>query len=478
MTEPKRSEPVRRLSLPGVLTFSAVSLPVTALTVAMLVYLPPYMASHLHVSLGVIGGAWAFVRLLDVAVDPALGVAMDATRTPFGRYRPWTAAGAPILMLATYMLFMAPAGVGGVYLVGWLLVLYLGTSILGLSQSAWGATIATDYHDRSRVFGVLATMGIVGALAVLAIPILARSAGYSDAQAVRAMGWFILITTPLAVALVTLRTPEPATRSLHADHFALADYWAVLIKPDQLRLFLAQMALTLGPGWMSALYIFFFRDSRGFSVAQASTLLAVYVVAGVAGAPLTGRMAMRFGKHRTLMATTTAYSLGLCTLLLIPRGNLAAAVPVMLWCGFMAAGFDLMIRAMLADVGDEIRLEQGKDRTSLLYSLNSLAAKVASAFAIGLTFPLLARLGYDAADGAVNTPQAIRSLEMAYLLGPIVFVGLGGACLLGWRLDAQRHAVIRSELDARDALYNEAPIIESVTGEAAIAVLSGPERRS
>jgi Na+/melibiose symporter-like transporter len=375
-------------------------------------------------------------------------------------------------MLSTYKLFMAPAGIDGTYLVGWLLVLYLGTSILNLSHSAWGATLATDYHERSRVFGVLATMGVVGALTVLAIPILARTFGHTDAEAVRTMGWFILVTTPLAIGLVTTRTPERITRSLHPEHFAPRDYWAVLIKPDQLRLFLAQMALTLGPGWMSALYIFFFRDSRGFTVAQASTLLAVYVVAGVAGAPLTGRMAMRMGKHRTLMVTTTAYSLGLCTLLLIPRGNVLAAVPTMFWCGFMAAGFDLMIRAMLADVGDEIRLEQGKERTSLLYALNSLASKIASAFAIGLTFPLLARLGYDASDGAVNTPQAIHSLEVAYMAGPIVFVCLGGACLIGWRLDAGRHAQIRDQLDARDALYNETPIIESLSGEPAIAVLS------
>jgi Na+/melibiose symporter-like transporter len=187
---------------------------------------------------------------------------------------------------------------------------------------------------------------------------------------------------------------------------------------------------------------------------------------------LTGHLATRLGKHRTLMLTTAAYSLGLCSLIFLPKGQVLTTIPTMFWCGFMAAGFDLMIRAMLADVGDEIRLEQGQDRTSLLYALNSLAGKLASAFSIGLTFPLLARLGYDARDGAVNTPQAIHGLELAYLVGPIVFVCLGGACLVGWRLDSRRHAVIRAELDARTALYNEAPIVESLAGEPAIVVLN------
>nr|QQZ50418.1 MFS transporter [Phenylobacterium glaciei] len=185
------------------------------------------------------------------------------------------------------------------------------------------------------------------------------------------------------------------------------------------------MSLTLGPGWMSALYIFFFTDSRGYTGTEASSLLLVYVLAGILGAPLTARLAQKFSKHRTLMVTTTAYSLGLCMVMVIPKGNVVAAIPVMFWCGFMAAGFDLMIRAMLADVGDEVRLEQGQERISLIYALNSLAGKIASAFAIGVTFPLLGKLGYKAAEGAVNTPAAIRALEWAYIAGPIIFVMLG-----------------------------------------------------
>jgi GPH family glycoside/pentoside/hexuronide:cation symporter len=273
-----------------------------------------------------------------------------------------------------------------------------------------------------------------------------------------------------------LRTPE----HIHRDHghevFRLRDYWSLIVKPDLLRLYLAQVCLTLGPGWMSALYVFFFTDSRGYTPGVASLLLLVYVLAGIVGAPMTARLAQRLGKHRTLMVTTTAYSLGLCMVMVIPKGNIPAALPVMFWCGFMAAGFDLMIRAMLADVGDEVRLEQGKERLSLIYALNSLAAKIAAAFAIGLTFPLLARLGYVAKEGVKNTPSAIHSLELAYIVGPIVFVMLGGACVAGWKLDAKRHAHIRDQLDRRDAdqqaLYDEAPILESVSAHPAVAVLA------
>lgn len=454
-----------------VLSFSSLALPLGALAVAVAVYIPPFFASHLGVNLAAIGAAFAIVRMLDIGVDPILGLVMDRTRTRLGRYRVWVLAGGPILMAAVYAMFEAPHGVGTVYLIFWLLVFYLGNSILGLGHSAWAATLATEYHQRSRVFGVLAAAGVIGAVIVLIIPIVAAHLGLSEAEGVKSMGWFILILVPIVVALTCLRTPEHIMKTA-PEKFALKDYLSLITKPDLLRLFLAQMALTLGPGWMSALYLFFFKDSRGFSAEQASLLLLVYVIAGIVGAPLTARLAMRFSKHRTLMVTTTAYSLGLCMVMVLPKANVPAAIPVMFWCGFMAAGFDLMIRAMLADVADEVRLEQGQERLSLIYALNALANKIASAFAIGLTFPLLARIGYDATAGAGNTPQAIFGLEMAYIIGPIIFVMLGGACVLGWRLDAEKHADIRRQLEERDALYAEAPIIESVGAEPAIAVLS------
>ena len=459
-----------RLPLSQTLIFSAASFPLGALAVAVAVYLPPYFASYLGVSLTAIGGAWAIVRLLDIFVDPVLGVVMDRTRTRFGRYRVWMVIGAPVLMVSLYMLFEAPHGVGSAYLIGWLLVMYLGTSILGLGHTAWGANLARSYDDRSRLFGVLAAVGVGGAVVVLVIPIVAAALGHSDAEGVRGMGWLMIWATPVAVALVAWRTPETITRDIAPERFAPREYWALIAKPDLLRLFLAQIALTMGPGWMSALYVFFFTDARGYSTEQASLLLLIYVLAGVAGAPAAARLAVRFGKHRTLMMSTTAYSLGLCAIFIIPKGDVAAALLPMFWCGFMAAGFDLMVRAMLADVGDEVRLEQGKERMSLIYALNGLAVKLASAFAIGVTFPLLARFGYHAAAQGTNTPEAIRSLELAYIVGPIIFVMLGGASVIGWRLDATRHADIRRRLDERDTLFDEAPVLEGLTGEPAIAV--------
>src|SRR5258707_4907219 len=93
------SDRSRRLSPWAMAPFSAPSLPLWALGVAVFVYLPPYFAGHLGVSMTLIGAVWMIVRLVDIPVDVGLAVVMDRTRTRLGRYRLWLILGGPVLMM-------------------------------------------------------------------------------------------------------------------------------------------------------------------------------------------------------------------------------------------------------------------------------------------------------------------------------------------------------------------------------------------
>lgn len=457
----------RQLKLSTILAFACTSLPLSALTIAMAVYLPRHFAAEIGISLAAVGSAFALVRLIDIPLDPLLGLAMDRTRTRFGRYRLWTVIGAPVLMLAIYMLFISPSGsVSG--LIFWLLVLYLGTSILHLSHAAWAATLAPRYNDRSRVFAIMTAVGVMGSVLVLGMPFLVAALGMEEGAGVPAMGWFVLMLTPLAVWLVVAVTPEKIAPDVPGQQFQLKEYWRLIVRPSMGRIVLADLCLSLGPGWMSALYLFFFTDSRGFTTSQASGLLGVYILAGFAGAPLLGRLAMRISKHRAVMVATTGYAVSLVVLPFLPKGDLLVGAFQMFTAGFLAAGFQVLTRAMTADVADEVRLEQGKERSGLLYAITTLTSKISGALAIFLTFTVLARVGYEATHGAVNTPEAIRGLELAFLIGPIVFVALGGLCFIGYKLGEDEHSRIRDALDERDALYDQAPVIDTLAGEPSI----------
>lgn len=469
----RRSSP---LALSTAFAFAATSLPISAIAIALSVYLPRHYASHLGIDLALVGAAFFIVRMIDIPVDGLLGWGMDKTRSRWGRYRLWTIIGAPILMVGIYNLFLPPEGVGRGYLIVWLLIMYLGNSILTLAHVAWASTLAPHYDDRSRLFGIMTAVGVLGAAAVLGIPIVNEAIGASDSGNVSTMGWFITLLIPVAAILVVWRTPEKIAPEVPGQQFKLSDYGALITRPSFARILLADLCLALGPGWMSALYLFFFTDSRGFTTGQASILLAVYILAGFAGAPLLGRLATKISKHRAVMVTTTGYSLTLISLMAIPQGNLLIGMIPMFIAGFFAAGFNVLTRAMTADIADEVRLEQGRERAGLLYAITVMTTKIAGAFSIGLTFWVLDKVGYIAKEGVVNTPVAIHNLELAYLVGPVVFVMLGGACMIGYKLTAERHGEIRQQLDERDALYDVPPNIEGLTGQTD-AVYVGEDRK-
>ena len=176
-------------------------------------------------------------------------------------------------------------------------------------------------------------------------------------------------------------------------------------------------------------------------------------------------MATRFNKHRTLIGATIGYAICQSSLFIIPRGSFVAALPGMIGCGFLAAGFLLLVRAMIADVGDEVRLEQGKERMSLLYSLVTTTTKIGGAITVPITYGVLQWVGYKATPGAVNTPAAIHGLEMCYLFAPVIFVLAGGLVMVGYKLDATRHADIRAKLDLRDAAMGMGAVVDAMGGE-------------
>jgi GPH family glycoside/pentoside/hexuronide:cation symporter len=452
-----------RLPLPVVMAFSSTALPIAAIGLVMAVYLPRFFAGQLGLSLAAVGLAFTIVRLIDLAIDPILGMAMDRTRSRLGRYRPWLLLGGPIVMLAAYMLFMAQPGITEAYLIGWLLVLYLGVSILTLAQAAWGASLATDYHDRSRVYGVIQAVGVIGAVLILLLPLALGKHG-EGVNGVHAMGWFCILLIPVTLALCTLITPERVAPDASKERVTLRDYWDLVRRPEMARLIFADLFMALGPGTTAALYLFFFHDARGYSTTQTGLLLVFFIGAGLVGAMFWGWLAQKIGKHRALIVSAVAYAVTQSALMIIPPATMALAIPGMFSVGFVSSAFVLIVRAMVADVADEVRLETGKERVGLLYALVTTTQKIGTAITVGISFTVLDLVGYNPAEGAVNSPAAIRGLELCYVFAPIILVFFGGAAFIGWKLDAKRHAEVRRQLDERDALAAEAGLLESVSG--------------
>jgi len=454
------------LSLGTVLTFVSATIPGAALLGMLAVFLPRFF-THYHMTLYAVGGTLALVRTVDTfLVDLPIGWAMDKFRTRFGRYRPWFVAGAPITMVGIYMLFNPPANMTTAYLAVWYMVLWIGLSMMTIAHSAWAANLASDYNDRSRLFGWVIPVGIIGTVWLNLSPVVSHGKfGPGIAADVPIIGWIIIGISVVTTTVVAVFVREPVTPPTPRARGGLADYWKLIANPTALRLVLGDLFLTLGPGLTAPIYLFFFNQSKGFTIGGATVLLLCYGAAGFIWAPLWARVARSLGKHRTLQIACVLYAVFQTSLMAIQGPQFPLTALFMFLVGGCASAFLFLVRAMLADYADQLRLEQGATRVGLLYSFVGVTQKLGASFNTAISFSILAWVGFNPDEHAHNTPHAIFGLNMTYLFAPIVFVVLGGLFFLGYKLDAARHAEIRAALEARDAAIEHESVADDLTGE-------------
>ncbi|MFQ3596597.1 MAG: MFS transporter, partial [Sphingomonadaceae bacterium] len=439
-----------RVPTARILAWSGPCLPIAALGLPLVVYLPPHYSGTLGLSIGTVGFLFALVRLIDIPLDPMLGSLMDQTRTRFGQFRLWLAAGAIVLAGGIWLLFMAKPGVTAAQTLGYLLTLSLGLSMAGLAQTSWGARLSADYAERARIFGFWTAMNVAGTLLVLIVPPLVFRLGGGDSTAgVQAMGLFVLaLLAPTALLTIT-RVPEGEALAERAA-FSLAAAGRVLADRRMLLLLGIDLLAALVPAITGALFIFFFTQVKGYSQGETSILLLFYFTAGLVAAPLWVRLATRIGKHRAVGIAIGWKGLVQALIFLLPENNIPVAGLGMAVAGIPFAAPVFLLRAMLADLLDAQALdrreadEAARDTTALAYAFVNATAKLGYALPVGLLYPLLGLFGFDPAPDAVNEGRAISGLLLLFIVPPLL-AGVTGAVLAWrWPITAAAHARIRA----------------------------------
>ena len=228
------------------------------------------------------------------------------------------------------------------------------------------------------------------------------------------------------------------------------------------------LALGIARGVVGALFFYFFEAARGFERAETSILLLVYFVFGLFGAPAWSWLAVRLGKHKALIwacvyfAVTLMFAAFLAPVLVeptrsaleamtgnpAPYADLLMAGAMVALVGLAFASGDLLLRAMMADVSDQVRLDDGADRTGLLFSILTATSKLGYAVSV-LTFAGLQMAGFDPGLGGQNSGPALMWLQIMFAGLPALCLLLAAVALHRYPLDQARHAEIRAALDAK-----------------------------
>ena len=440
------------LSTGRILAFSFSGVPIAALLLAVGTYLPPFYTGFVGVSLLAYSLATVSVRLVDLTFDPILGWMMDRTSSRFGRFRPWFILGVPITMLGAYMLLNPQPGAGIAYLATWYLVVWIGLSIAVLSHASWAASLAMNYHERSRIYGWMTALAPTGSVALLLLPLMTgHKLTLGDPKSFHTISLLIVGAIPVAAILTLMFTPERPKAEVSRQRTGLGDYVEMIRRPTMMRLILADLAYTLGPGVTGPLYAFFFGQIKGFHRAEVGFLLIFYIGAAILGGLLWPMLAKQISKHRALQVASVLYAVAQTSLMATPRLLFWPTAFGMIAVGFCASAFILLIRAMVADYADEMRLEQGRERSGVLYAMVTTTQKLGASINVLLVFPVLQLIFHFDPKKPVNDVFALQGLQLCYLFAPIIFVLIGAALFFGYQLDEARHTQIRQALEARDA---------------------------
>ena len=108
-----------------------------------------------------------------------------------------------------------------------------------------------------------------------------------------------------------------------------------------------------------------------------------------------------------------------------------------------------LIWSMYADVADYAEQKDGTSSTGLIFSSGSMAQKFGGAFAGWAVMALLAFFGYNTAENAVQTPEALDGLKYLMSFIPAAIAALSIVVVFIYPLNKTRMAAINADLKER-----------------------------
>jgi Na+/melibiose symporter-like transporter len=429
--------------------YGSLGLPIAVIGYPIAIWVIPHYSGALGVSLAAVGSMLMLARISDVVTDPLIGMASDRLRTRFGRRKPWLLAGTPIMMLGIWMLFVPAPGVGTLYLLFWLTLMMLGSTMISLPYGAWGAEISGEYHQRSRVTAAREVFVLAGLLLAAFVPFVVEYFGdRTTGPVLEALAWTIVVALPICVALVLGFVGEPSVRG--RAKIPLSEGLRHMRANGPLkRILVIILLVTFGEAFRNALSLFFMRDVVG--IRSIGTAYLVYFATGLAAIPVWLALGRRIGKHRAFAVTMSSVSLISVSMFFLGPGDYWPFMALFLAKGFCFGGLQFLPLAMLADVVDVDSLHSGGRRAGAFFAIAGMTSKLATAFGSGVSVNLLAFARFDPSgqEGA-NAGAQLTALAGLYAVAPALF--FCSALYLAWNypLTSERHAELREELETRE----------------------------
>lgn len=420
---------IGRLNMVRLAIFSSPVLVFQALELPWRVFLPVFFSEVLGLQLAAVAALMMWIRLFDMVADPTVGWASDRFATPIGLRRPWMIASVPLILLGTWQTFFAAPGIGIWTLALWCVAMHLGYTLLLVPHGGWGLEISGDYHERTRVMGAKVWFAAAGMPFVLLLPTILEHFGHDGrAEQVAAMGWMLIVITPISVALVLRYIPEPPVdrEAARRTGHPLRQFWAILRDRTLLTILVLYGLLGLADAANAGTFVFFVEQALGLG-RVASGLMLIQALVALVSVPLWAMVSRRIGKRRALACVFAWHAALSPFALLLPAGQMVPLVLFLIVRNVSWGADYMLLRALVADVAGRDAETSGERKSGSYYAMFNVTMKLAAALGVGAALGLLAWVGF--VPGAPAGNSVIAVIRLIYAL-PSCLAGLLGLVIL------------------------------------------------
>ncbi|MBP3227183.1 MAG: MFS transporter [Bacteroidaceae bacterium] len=446
-------------------------------------YLPFFYTNVFGLPLELGAVLFLVTKLWDAVSDPVMGMLADRTQTRWGKYRPWLLYMAVPFALCGVLLLTTPdlnANGKAVWAFAtYILMMTVYTAINVPYGSLLG--VMTDDADEKTVFSSYRMFfAYIGSFIVLGAwePLLGwmnAAQGLHGEYPYDAHSWQLAMGVVAAVCLVLFLLTFSLTRErvktapkgdVGADLASLfrnGPWWILLATVLFFNLMNAARYTTIP---------YFFKDVVGTEAQLAFLGVTFLFTSGVfflvgevanlpgvaAATPLTRLLGKKstFGWSLVLLVPLNA------AFYFIPAtaGGYWAMLALQVLVCILTGVVSPLAWSMYADISDYAEHRFGTSSTGLIFSSSSMAQKFGGAFGSAAVLWLLASVGYNTAENAVQTPEALSGLRLLMSLLPAAISLIALLFLALYPLTTAKMRQIGAELKERreTVIRNPEPI--------------------
>lgn len=422
-------------------------------------YVMKFSTDVLLIAPGVMGLIFGLSRLWDAVSDPLVGYLSDKTTHRFGRRRTWLLGSIIPIILAFLMVFAPPAGLSGASLTIWMAVgivgYYSAMTIFFVPHLSLGAELTTDYHERSRLFGVRHAAYTFGSILSLASMYILISAEAQGPEVVRATAFQLalvasgVMTVLILLSLPALREPTHSQNPMQARPYtAFKDVW----DNRHARLLIGVTFVEhLGSAAIGVLTLYVAQYVVGAAY-MAPLIILAYMVPSTLSVPFWIPLSRRLGKRRLWVTSLLLSGVSFGGMFALPFLDTVVA---RLWlifvlaafAGFAAGAGGTISPSIQGDVIDFDELQTGERKEGSYFAAWNFVYKCALGAMLMLTGLALSMAGF-----VPNVEQTmVVQLTMVGLYGllPLTCYLLAALMFRRFALNESECADIRRQLDER-----------------------------